>query len=1561
VWLTADVLNNDYTCSWIIATNNLNHPVMAIISQSNLTTLSNAQSAKFEELILTNFPSLEFRPLYKLIFQGNDGYENTPNARLREIYDLRAVQSAGVSAAAVNDHSNLSGLSDDDHPQYLHVDNIRTVSAAVKASLLPSQTTNANKFLNTNGTETSWSLVDVGNVTGTLPIANGGTGATTASGALTNLGAYPATNPSNYITTAGARSAISVTGAGSYDSGTGVINIVGGVTSFNTRTGAISLTSGDVTGALGFTPYNSTNPNGYISGITSGNVTTALGYTPENVANKGNANGYASLDGSGLVPASQLPSYVDDVLEYTNLASFPGAGTTGKIYVALDTNKTYRWSGTTYIYITSGAVDSVAGKTGVVTLNNSDVGLGSVENKSSATIRSEITSSNVTTALGFTPYNATNPSGYITSSALSSYLPLSGGTLTGPVLTTTDSSSWGVYSRTSGYENYSGIWFSTNVGELLLRKADGSLSTRIAADGSFAFINNNNILHAGNYNSYALPLSGGTVSGLVRINNQLRVGQNTNGTAYIDAYDGYAWFGRDSNSTGIRIDGSGNVNITGALTQGGSQVLHAGNSQDYKARSLNAVRTTNSNFNALSTAVDTFTAGTNYIPSGGAYNQPADGDHHYLSWGGIEGAAVWGAQIDVNFYDDRVWFRRQSGANWQAWRQFIHDGNYNSYAPTLTGNGASGTWNINITGNAATATSATDSSKLPLTGGSLSGNLSITPVPSSWAEGLAFQMPSTSTWGGLRWRRNRAGDDGNWYVGFTALDSSDDLVFGANNGGAQIDNILRLTKAGVVTNNGNQILHAGNYNSYALPLTAGGIQYLRFDTASTEHITFQNYTSGGRIQLGFQQNDTDGLHHRAYFRAYKSAASSIAGVFDIIIRSADAGTTADVFKLEAGQAPRWGGNTMLTASNYSSYSLPLSGGTVTGTATFSRTDDNAISVGTIRGRAVGSQSGDFLHIYERVHIGSPAGWGSRSAPSYGLSTYGGCALATDTGSVTIGGNTALHAGNYNSYALPLTGGTVSGRTTFSDGIRIGPTPGDPNAYIISRTIPAGDPNVGNEITELLLFHSNDNATGGAGPDYITLRAPAIRFQTYDAPAVADPDASGGWNNRLTISPTGTVNSVGALTQGGNQVLHADNYTSYTLPIGGGWYGSGLPGSRWSGLAVNGGEIAFGNGLPNANQMGILVDGCYVAGENNGFWSMGGDNSWGSRRGMYWDGSSLNFTTNNPIASFSNLTIVGSSDKYLYINPGNGYEAMVRYNGGSGSGWYVGKRMANVLVGNESFHFYSEAATATVAGVDTGGNVFASGSFRAPIFYDSPDTGYYVDPAGTSRIGGIQISPADGGTTGNAIRFYGNSGDGAGAYDHAAIIDRLWGAADQSELLIFKGNDPDTSTIHDRVRIAATGRIVFHSVNGYTAVDAYISGNTGNINGSGYFNGNDLIVTGNVTAYSDIKLKENIQVIDNALSKVKLIQGVTYTRNDLDDKTRRYSGVIAQQVEKVLPEVVEQDEDGLRNVAYGNMVGLLVEAIKEQDTEVTTLRSQLQQQQSELDELKSLVKSLLANR
>ena len=68
---------------------------------------------------------------------------------------------------------------------------------------------------------------------------------------------------------------------------------------------------------------------------------------------KGAANGVAELDSTGKVPTTQLPSYVDDVLEYNSQSSFPTTGETGKIYVDTSTNKTYRWGGSTYVEISA--------------------------------------------------------------------------------------------------------------------------------------------------------------------------------------------------------------------------------------------------------------------------------------------------------------------------------------------------------------------------------------------------------------------------------------------------------------------------------------------------------------------------------------------------------------------------------------------------------------------------------------------------------------------------------------------------------------------------------------------------------------------------------------------------------------------------------------------------------------------------------------------------------------------------------------------------------------------------------------------------------------------------------------------------------------------------------------------------------------------------------------------------------------------------------------------------------------------------------------------------------
>lgn len=97
---------------------------------------------------------------------------------------------------------------------------------------------------------------------------------------------------------------------------------------------------------------------------------------------------------------------------------------------------------------------------------------------------------------------------------------------------------------------------------------------------------------------------------------------------------------------------------------------------------------------------------------------------------------------------------------------------------------------------------------------------------------------------------------------------------------------------------------------------------------------------------------------------------------------------------------------------------------------------------------------------------------------------------------------------------------------------------------------------------------------------------------------------------------------------------------------------------------------------------------------------------------------------------------------------------------------------------------------------------------------------------------------------------------------------------------------------------------------------------------------NFTATGNVTAYSDARLKTHVQTLTFALDKVCALRGVSYERIDTGEAG---IGLIAQEVQAVMPEAVRSDEDGMLSVAYGNLVGLLVEAIKELKAEVDQLK------------------------
>jgi hypothetical protein len=108
------------------------------------------------------------------------------------------------------------------------------------------------------------------------------------------------------------------------------------------------------------------------------------------------------------------------------------------------------------------------------------------------------------------------------------------------------------------------------------------------------------------------------------------------------------------------------------------------------------------------------------------------------------------------------------------------------------------------------------------------------------------------------------------------------------------------------------------------------------------------------------------------------------------------------------------------------------------------------------------------------------------------------------------------------------------------------------------------------------------------------------------------------------------------------------------------------------------------------------------------------------------------------------------------------------------------------------------------------------------------------------------------------------------------------------------------------------------------------------------NSSGIQVTGIVTATdfnstSDINFKENIQIIQNPINKINSITGITFNWKDTKDAS---AGIIAQEVEKVLPEIVKES-NGKKTVNYNGLIGLFVEAIKDQQTQINSLKQEIE--------------------
>lgn len=290
--------------------------------------------------------------------------------------------------------------------------------------------------------------------------ATGSVGPTGASGSA-------ATVAVGTVTTGAVGSSASVTNSGSSSAAVLDFSIPRGAT------GAVGPT-----GPAGTTTWSGITDKPAVIAAGSDAAGARNAISAEYTGNKGQANGYASLDSSGLVPSSQLPSFVDDVIEGATTASFPAIGSAGVIYTALDTNKIYRWGGSSYVEISPspGSTDAVPeGSTNLYYTN------ARADGRIAAAVGSTVQAYSAT----LTNYAAkTAPSGDVVGTTDGQ--TLTNKTLTSPTLTTPalGTPSSGTLTNCTGLP-VSGITASTStalgVGSLEIGHATDTSVTRVSA------------------------------------------------------------------------------------------------------------------------------------------------------------------------------------------------------------------------------------------------------------------------------------------------------------------------------------------------------------------------------------------------------------------------------------------------------------------------------------------------------------------------------------------------------------------------------------------------------------------------------------------------------------------------------------------------------------------------------------------------------------------------------------------------------------------------------------------------------------------------------------------------------------------------------------------------------------------------------------------------------------------------------------------------------------------------------------------------------------------------
>ena len=453
------------------------------------------------------------------------------------------------------------------------------------------------------------------------------------------------------------------------------------------------------------------------------------------------------------------------------------------------------------------------------------------------------------------------------------------------------------------------------------------------------------------------------------------------------------------------------------------------------------------------------------------------------------------------------------------------------------------------------------------------------------------------------------------------------------------------------------------------------------------------------------------------------------------------------------------------------------GATTASQVSFTKTDDHAISVGTIRGRAVGSQTGEFIQLYERVNIGGPNGWGAANtaAPSYGLSVYGGANIGygnnaslfayayRGNGNVGGTGEASWHpAGIYSGGTQWLYGTTYRNNASTSgqgqmyfdgnygygmvglyastryqaifamgDAYKLpadGTTTG--SLYGLAWSHPNAGGVAGNLNTHGLLVMENGTflaAISGSIRSRDDMRAPIF----YDSANTAYYGDFAGISSMYGVAIRGDQSSTDTSNQiffwsAGNTTTSAIGFKAnggyFTNPTGAGdgyntYFTMDSPGRGW----------VFREGRGGADFGAAYTSGWIL---NNGVWQANAS----MRAPIFYDSQDTNYYLDPNGSSVLNGTVViKGNDNQLAIDGTTGALASGLFFRESGNNKY------ELYHYSGEFRFYNYTTGQQEMSINNaGGFVTARTSFRAPIFYDSENTGYYGDFASTSVMNAIRL-------------------------------------------------------------------------------------------------------------------------------------------------------------------------------------------------------------------------------